>query len=193
MRKYTSLAFTLVAALSTMSAAAQAPQSSQRHGFYIGGGFGYGSAGMTCDGCTADRTNGMSGYLKLGGTLNPHLRLGVESNGWYKSEDGVDQTIGFFSGDAYWYPSVSNNFYLKGGVGYSRYKASGGGNSLETNGVGAAFGAGYDFQVAQSLAVTPFFNYLRQFSGQASFNGESLGQNGNANVFQFGVGIGYQH
>src|SRR5262245_9382473 len=85
-----------------------------REGFWIGFGLGAGSLG--CGDCN-DRTNGFSGNFKLGGTINPHFLLGAKTNGWYKSEDGVTLSYGNLSAVAYYYPSVTNGFYLKGGLG----------------------------------------------------------------------------
>ena len=77
-----------LAVLGVSIASAQHPQT--RKGFWIGFGFGYGS--LSCTGCSS--TGGVSGYLKMGGTVSPHLLLGGESNGWSKSEGGFTTTVG---------------------------------------------------------------------------------------------------
>ena len=70
---------------------AQQPGNSQeRKGFWIGFGAGYGSAmaSASCEGCSGGgRDKGLTGFLKLGGTVNPRVLLGVESNAWTKSVD----------------------------------------------------------------------------------------------------------
>ena len=75
----------LLTALLATSAFAQ--QAQTRQGFWVGGGMGYGSLGLSCEGCgDIDREGGLSGYAKLGGTLRQNILLGVEMNGWTKSE-----------------------------------------------------------------------------------------------------------
>ena len=103
----------LLAILFATTATAQ--QAQTRQGFWIGGGLGYGSLG--CDGCY--RVGAPSGYLKLGGTLRQNILLGVETNGWTKSEFGQTLTMGNMSGAAYWYPMPANGLFVKGGLGYS--------------------------------------------------------------------------
>ena len=70
-----------------------------------------------CDGC--DRVGAPSGYLKLGGTLRQNILLGVETNGWTKSEAGARLTMGNVSGAIYWYPMTTNGMFVKAGAGYS--------------------------------------------------------------------------
>src|SRR3989442_15896926 len=75
------------------AATAQKPQT--RQGFWIGFGFGYGSSNVSCDGCgSSSRESSGSGFLKLGGTLSPHVLLGGEVNAWTKSENGGTATLG---------------------------------------------------------------------------------------------------
>lgn len=55
-------------------------------------------------------------------------------------------------------------------------------------------GAGYDWAVSGgSFVVVPFAGYLRQLSGKATFDGADTGVSANANIFQFGIGLGYRH
>src|SRR3569832_1139207 len=103
---------------------------------YVGGAIGYGSAGISCDGCSSDRENGLAGYFRIGGTVNPHLRLGIESDGWAKTIQGVDEQIGFLTADAYVYPSISNNFWVKGGFGLAMSKESDDTDELKATGTG---------------------------------------------------------
>lgn len=84
MRKILSLAC-VVAVIGGYAPAAfceDAHGAHRREGFWIGFGAGYGSASVSasCDGCSGDREGSFTGFLKLGGTLNPQVLLGVESN-----------------------------------------------------------------------------------------------------------------
>ena len=83
------LAFGIVLLASPVAWAGH-PQA--RQGFWIGLGGGYGSAGVSCDGCDGDREGAFAGSFKLGGTLSERVLLGVESNGWIKEQDGILQS-----------------------------------------------------------------------------------------------------
>ena len=199
------LASLFAAMISAVSAPAQA-MSTQSHastadgaptvrkGFFNSGGFGYGSAGIDCDGCSHNRESGPVAYIRLGGTINPHLRIGVESNGWAKTAYGVDEQIAFVTADLYVYPSVSNNFWLKGGVGLATGKESYNSDELKATGVGVGGGIGYDWNVSGgNFVLVPFATYLRQLSGNIKLDGVDSGVSANTNLFEFGVGLGYRH
>jgi outer membrane protein with beta-barrel domain len=158
-----------------LASTAFAQQAQTRQGFWVGGGLGYGSMG--CDGC-GDRLGAPSGYLKLGGTLRKNILLGVETNGWTKSEAGARLTMGNISGAVYWYPMTTNGMFVKAGAGYSVMDASTGFGSGSTSGFGLLGGVGYDVRVGRNLSITPVANWFR-----GSFSG------GSANVLQMGVGV----
>jgi hypothetical protein len=167
----------LLAAVLATSASAQ--QAQTRQGFWIGGGMGYGSMGLHCESCSdVGREGGMSGYLKLGGTLRQNILLGVETNGWRKSEGGATVTMGNMSGAAYWYPMATNGLFIKGGVGYSILSLDDGIAKTDDSGFGVIGGLGYDVRVSRNLSITPVANWFR-----GGFEG------GSADVLQFGVGI----
>ena len=182
------------ARMSNTAAAVPATAPSTRQGLYVGGALGYGSAGISCNGCSTDRENGLAGYFRIGGTVNPHLRLGIESDGWAKTIQGVDEQIGFLTADAYVYPSVSNNFWIKGGFGFAMSKESNNTDELKAVGTGVAAGVGYDWNVGGgSFAIVPYASYHRQLSGNMKLNGTDSGVSPNTNIFQLGFGIGYRH
>jgi hypothetical protein len=163
-----------------LASSASAQQAQTRQGFWIGGGMGYGSLGMSCEGCgDIDREGGASGYFKLGGTIRPNILLGVEGNGWRKSEGTLTLTMGNFSGAAYWYPMTTTGLFLKGGVGYSTLRVSDDvlGDASDS-GFGLLAGLGYDIRVSRSLSITPVANWFR-----GGFDG------GSANVMQLGLGV----
>lgn len=142
----------LVLGVSVVSA--QHPQT--RQGFWIGFGFGYGS--YTCTGCGS--RGGASGYLKMGGTVSPHLLLGGETNVWTKSQYGATLSSGNASFAAYYYPQPAGGFFLRGGVGISTISGTSGGSTGSQSGAGATAGLGYDLRVAVNTSVTPVFNYV---------------------------------
>ena len=172
----TGLSALLTALLATT---AFAQQAQTRDGFWVGGGMGWGSLGLSCTGCVdVGRTGGLSGYAKLGGTLRPNILLGVETNGWRKSEAGATITLGNLSGAAYWYPMATQGLFVKGGVGYSVLSVDDGTGSANDSGFGLLAGLGYDVRVGRNLSMTPVMNWFR-----GGFDG------GSANVIQLGLGV----
>jgi hypothetical protein len=157
-----------------LASTASAQHAQTRQGFWIGGGLGYGSLGLGCSGCVdVGREGGVSGYFKLGGTLRQNILIGVETNGWTKSEGGATLTMGNLSGAAYWYPMTSGLF-VKAGVGYSMIDD--GFDSF--SGLGLTGGVGYDVRVGRNLSITPVANWFR--GGYDGLQG---------NVVQLGMGV----
>jgi len=181
------LSLLLLASAFPVVASSQNAQT--RDGFRISFGLGTGSAGVECNGCLSDRTNGFSGYLRLGGYLRPNLFLGGESNGWVHSENGVDETLGFLTAVAQWYPNVTTGLYLKGGLGFAAYAATDGTDDLSSTAPALALGAGYDFRVGKNFSLTPYANYLKSSNGDLKDNSTSTGFNFSSNVFQLGLGF----
>ncbi len=180
---------------------ASAPvQSGERHpqereGFWVGLGVGYGSDKSCANevGCSG-RTGSVTGFLKLGGTFNRQILLGVESNAWVKSEQGATVTLGNVSGTVTLYPRPSSGFFLKGGLGlsYARLAQSFGGDSLEASHTGWGFlaGVGYDLRVAKNVSLTPCFNYIYGYTGDIHFPMEGAHLSAtNHDVLDFAVGV----
>lgn len=180
-----------VVLLAASSASAGHPQ--ERQGFWIGFGLGYGSASVSCDDCeSGGREGSFTGFLKLGGTLNERVLLGVEFNGWIKEEDGATVTLGSFTGTVTFYPRASSGFFLKGGVGASQVDTEFRDGSLSAtvskSGWGVLAGMGYDLRVGRNVSITPSVNYWYGRPGDISFEGETLG-GWKQNVIDFGIGI----
>ena len=154
---------------------AGAAQAQTREGFWIGFGFGGGSLGV--DGGT-DRDSGVGGYLKLGGTLSERFLLGAETNQWVKEESGVSVNHSNLSAVAYFYPSATGGFFLKGGLGVSRLSVKVSGISASEDGGGAVLGLGFDARVGDNWSITPALN----------FNAGAL-DGGNTSVTELSVGV----
>ncbi|HEX5962779.1 MAG TPA: outer membrane beta-barrel protein [Gemmatimonadales bacterium] len=162
-----------------LASTAFAQQAQTRQGFWVGGGMGYGSMGLSCTGCAdVGREGGLSGYAKLGGTLRQNILLGVETNGWRKSEGGATVTMANLSGAAYWYPMPAGGLFVKAGAGYSILEVDSGIGSGNDSGFGILGGVGYDVRVGRNLSITPVANWFR-----GGFDG------GSANVLQLGLGV----
>ena len=164
----------------------------ERQGFWIGFGAGYGSASVNCDDCDfgGEREGSFTGFLKLGGTLNERVLLGVEGNAWIKEENGFTLTLGSFTGTVTLYPQASSGFFLKGGVGLSYVDMREGSLSVSVSktGWGVLAGIGYDLRVGRNISITPSVNYYYGQPGDLSFEGETIG-GWKQNVIDVGIGI----
>ena len=133
-----------------------AVRHSEREGFWLSIGLGYGSLG--CDACDGRLTGG-SGNISLGGTLSPHVLLGVFSNAWTKTEGGATATAGTLTAGIRVYPSATAGFFLTAGVGGGQVSAQVPGVGSASNvGSGALLGLGWDIRLGKAVSLTPFFN-----------------------------------
>lgn len=184
----------LVLALSIVGSALHAQRPNTREGFWIGFGLGTGSVGVECYSCTDERANGLSGYLRLGGTVsNGSILLGFESNGWVHSEYGVDEELGFGAFVLSWYPNVTGAFYLKFGAGVMSYAASDGFDRLTAKATSASIGAGYDIRVGTNFSLTPYINAFGTSPASFRINGLAapVGEQIRANLVQIGLGLNW--
>ena len=146
-----------------------------REGFWINGGLGYGSLGIED---LSDREEGLSGNLTLGGTLSPKWLLGGGTTGWTKEVEGIRVTFGTLALMARFYPNAAGGFFLNGGLGVGRVSLSYENVTVSEDGGGAILGLGYDARMGANWSFTPFVNAI----------GFSI-DGGQADVFQFGVGV----
>lgn len=183
------IALGVLAGLAASAASAQHAQT--RKGFWIGFGFGGGSADISCNGCgTTTRETGFTGYLKIGGTLTPKVLLGGESIAWTKKESGITATLGNLAAAVYLYPAPATGFFLKGGPSFSYHKEDDGSTSATGTGFGFILGAGYDIRVGQNISITPGTNFYWGSVGELSSGGASTSGLGlKQNVFDFQLGI----
>jgi hypothetical protein len=185
----------LVLVFGSLALLASSPAWAQeRQGFWIGFGLGYGSAYASCDQCVeGDGEGSLTGSLKLGGTLNPHVLLGVEINGWTKDVNDTNLTLGSFTGTVTFYPGETSGFFLKGGVGVSYvdtdFREGSFSASVSKAGLGGLAGIGYDLRVGGNVSLTPSFNFYFGKPGDISLNGETVLSNWKQHVFDFGIGI----
>jgi hypothetical protein len=137
-----------------------------REGFWFNIGLGYGSLG--CDYCVV-RLNGVSGGLSLGGTINPHVLLGVGTTGWARSDSDI--TVSTLDARLRIYPSATSGFFITGGIGLGMVSDFG-----ETYyGVGVVLGLGVDIRVSRNVSLTPFWNGFAMRSSSEDANVGQLG------------------
>lgn len=188
------LAAPLAAQGRVSSRRAPAPVSNDRDGYSLSLGLGGGSTGVSCTGCATDRQNGPSGYLRVGKGMTPSVMMGLELNGWNKTENNATARAGMFSAIAQWYPSMTNGFFLKTGAGLGRTTIedkSTPSSKLQSTGFGYQFGTGYDMSIARRWSITPYVNYLATAGAKAELNGVSSNEKFNANYFQYGLGLSW--
>ena len=130
----------------------QAQSSPHREGFFIGFGFGGGGGEVTGE---PDAEVG-GGWLTLGGTLSPKVRLAADFQG-YAIGPSEDVVVGTSTLAVLWYPSAQGNFFLKGGVGAANVNITQAGPDGSGIGFGTVMGVGYDWRVGKKISLTPQF------------------------------------
>jgi hypothetical protein len=185
----------LSAPLAAQSRAAVGPSSNGRDGYSLSLGLGGGSSGVTCAGCATDRENGASGYLRIGKGMTPTLMMGLELNGWNKTENNVTGRNTMLSAITQWYPSVSNGFFAKAGAGMGRMtiedKSSTPSDKLQSTGFGYQLGMGFDMSIARRWSLTPYVNYLATAGAKAELNGVNTNEKLDGNYVQYGLGLSW--
>jgi len=168
--------FVAVALLTLATSTSSAQATPNREGFWFNIGLGMGSLG--CSDCEV-RESGLSGGLALGATVSSHWLIGLFSNAWTKSQDGVTLTASTVVAGARFYPSATGGFFINGGIGIGAVDLtlSGYGKIRET-GSGALFGLGYDIPLGSAASLTALWN------GAATASA-----NGDANFGQIGIGV----
>ena len=170
-------------------------QGAPRQGFTVSLGLGGGSAAFSYEGSTSDRISGPSGYLRLGGAVSPSLVIAGETHGWTHSEGSVTSRVGYLMAVAQWYPQAFGGFHLLGGLGAGLLTEEDTdptlGYELQSVGVAAQLGLGYDVRMSRNFSLTPYMNFLGMGGGEPKFNGAGLGGSLSANVVQVGLGFSW--
>lgn len=164
-----------------------------RSGFHFSIGAGAASVGVTCTVCEvdyfADRINGFSGNLQMGGALSDQLVVAVEFSGWMKNDEPIYRRIAALNLVVLGYPSRSAGFFIKGGGGVLRAIIEDDALTVQTDAYTAVSGIGYDIPVGGSTKLTLYANYLRTFGGGTWFNGVVSPVVISPNAFQVGTAL----
>lgn len=180
----------LLAALCCAAVAAQAQYPQRRDGFWIGFGLGYGSSNVTCDNCaTGPRQDGITGFVKLGGTPSRNVLLGGAINGWSHYDGSATETMTNLTASVYLYPQAKSGLFVTTGLGFSNYHVN---TSPSFDGTGWGFtgGVGYDIRVGRDISLTPVVNYV--YGGVGDVNQAGVGAaftRWKQNVVEFGLGV----
>jgi hypothetical protein len=111
--------------------------------------------------------------------LSQKVVLGIGTNGWYKSENGAELSVGTLTALIRFYPSATGGFFLIAGLGGGAIRAEVAGFGSETEtGAGALLGLGYDIRIGNNVSLTPFWNGFAVETSAAD-----------ANVGQIGLGL----
>jgi hypothetical protein len=181
---------TLLAAFSCAASAARAQYPQRRDGFWIGFGLGYGSANITCDNCAGGpRTDGITGFVKLGGTPSRNLLVGGAINTWLHSDSSATEALTNLTASLYLYPAARSGFFVTGGLGFSNYHVNST-PSFDGTGWGFTAGAGYDLRVGRDVSLTPVVNYVYGAVGDVNQSGVGRYATGwKQNVVELGLGV----
>jgi hypothetical protein len=139
--------------------------------------------------CRAGRDGGTSGYLRVGATVSRQVLVGGEIIAWYHSENQLDFLLGSVMAVAIVYPKVDKGFFLKTGLGLSRYTAKDANIKVSSQAIAASLGLGYDIPVTGNVLIVPFANFLGTTGGDVRVDQTVSGLAARTSLLQFGVGV----
>ena len=150
-------------------AVAQAPEGlvevreGGRRGFWLGLGVGAGgeSYGFQPGTNYSDVLYRPTISVRLGGTVNQHLRLGGEVLSWINQNGPAVESLSSALFVAQLYPIASTGFYLKGGVGIGRNAVEfDGGFDTGDTGFAGLVGAGYELRLGRRIYLNPVLDFV---------------------------------
>jgi len=111
--------------------------------------------------------------LALGGTVNPHFRLGGELKVWadeyfdeFEQVEVTESLVGALLVGQF-YPSRRLGLFLKGGVGVSRSGADVEfGEGTGETGFSTLIGAGYEARLGRNIFITPYVDLMQHRSSE---------------------------
>ena len=102
--------------------------------------------------------------LRLGGTVNQHLRLGGEALSWINDERHRTETLSSFLFIAQYYPLSDAGLYLKGGPGLGRSEVDfNDGFGVGDTGFAGLLGAGWEFRIGRKVYLNPAVDLVQQW------------------------------
>jgi hypothetical protein len=176
---------------------AQGAPAEGHTGFHAAVGAGFGSVGLSCNGCDDSRESSLALMLRFGGAVRPGVVLSGEIDSWSKEISGVTAGVTWISLVAQYYPNPSEGFYLKGGVGGGSLQAAAfvsgvGSVKIETTNFGVVAGLGYDVHLSKGFSLTPFADVLYAAGADAKVNGSSSGATLGANMVHIGLAASWR-
>lgn len=168
----------------------KANMGANRTGQWLGFGLGVGWSRLSCEVCEANRGASISGYFRVGGTLNPRFLLGLETDGWMRTVEDVDHLMLGVAAELYYYPNPRKRLFYKAGLGIMLYQADDGPGRITSQAFGPNLGLGYDLPASGSVSFTPFASvFIASLGVDINFNGEQYRADGGLMLLQLGMGV----
>jgi hypothetical protein len=181
----------LVLALPPASARAQVGESS--NSIWVSAGIGGGWNRVSCSICRTQRNLGPTGYIRVGASVRDGVLLGAEVNGWMRERGGDNgrEWTGAIGPVAYLYPYPRGSFYVKGGLGYMKYRINGDEDdeAAQVGSIGVQLGAGYEFRIGNRLHITNYVNLLASSFGALRADDALVLDDVSVSMLQIGIGI----
>lgn len=93
--------------------------------FWLSVGGGAALNRVDCTTCEEiNRYWGSSGFIRAGGTVSPHIKVGGELHFWQATIEDTDAYVRGIQAIVNWYPSTSGGFFGQVGLGLSRIRSS---------------------------------------------------------------------
>jgi hypothetical protein len=164
-------------------------QAGDRGGFW--GGLGVGGGGESFDVRDglgySDQLYRPTVSLRLGGTVNQHVRLGGEVLSWINENGDATESLTSFLFIGQLYPLASSGLYLKGGAGLGRNAVDfNDGFGVGDTGFAGLVGAGWELRVGRRWYLNPVVDLVEH---------HYTGRGGDAyreRLVNFGLGILFQ-
>jgi Outer membrane protein beta-barrel domain len=125
--------------------------------------------------------------LRLGGTVNQHVRLGGEILAWIDDRDRQVESLTSFLFIGQLYPLAATGLYLKGGAGLGRNAVDfDEGGSIGDTGFAGLLGAGWEIQVGRRFYINPAFDVVEhRYTGRGN-------ERYRERLINFGLGVAFQ-
>jgi hypothetical protein len=177
------------AAQAEVTAAAEAPDDTVRSGLHFNAGFGGGAFDRQCAAPDCDHIDseiGVSGFLAIGGLLDPKTVLGVEGTGWTKEIGNLRTQVYSIMAQVTRYAGSTSGLFLRGGVGLVGYDTDA---DFSATALGFSGRLGYEIGGGK-VHVVPYVGYVRSFDGtDLKRDGDDVGFNFVISQLQFGLGV----
>lgn len=99
--------------------------------------------------------------LRLGGTVNPHLRVGVEGQAWIDAAGDQVESMTSAMLIGQWYPFTSAGLFLKGGAGIGRSGLdTSDGFSTADIGFATSLGVGAELRMGKYMFLVPEIDWV---------------------------------
>jgi len=125
--------------------------------------------------------------LRLGGTPDPHLRLGGELSAWIDDHGDRTESLSNLLFIGQLYPAASTGLYLKGGLGIARNEVDfDQGFGVGDTGFAGSIGAGWEVRVGKNWFINPGVDLTEQrYTGRG-------GDRYRERILNFGVNVLFQ-